>query len=119
MLRPMHVIDLADLPVDGLTRELQGTDHGGLPVSLLFVDLAPGRGPSWHRHEYLELFVVLDGEATVDVGDERVIARGGQVVVAPAGVPHRFVNSGTTNLRQIDVHLNEHTVTEWLPDLGG
>jgi mannose-6-phosphate isomerase-like protein (cupin superfamily) len=115
----MRVIDLSDLPLDGLTRELQGTDHGGLQVSLLFVNVAPGGGPAWHRHDYTELFIVLDGEATVDVGDERVIARGGQVVVAPAGVPHRFTNTGTANLRQIDLHLNEHTVTEWLPDRPG
>jgi quercetin dioxygenase-like cupin family protein len=112
----MHVIDLADLPTDGLTREMQGADHGGLPVSLLFVDLAPGRGPAWHQHDYLELLIVLEGEATVDVGAERVIAHGGQVVVAPAGVPHRFVNTGATNLRQIDLHLRAHTLTEWLPD---
>jgi mannose-6-phosphate isomerase-like protein (cupin superfamily) len=112
----MHVIDLADLPTDGLTRELQGDEHGGLPVSLLFADLEPGRGPAWHRHAYAEVFIVLDGEATVDIGDERLVVRGGQVVIAPAGVPHRFTNTGATNLRQIDLHLREHTLTEWLAD---
>jgi mannose-6-phosphate isomerase-like protein (cupin superfamily) len=112
----MRVIELSELPLDGLTRELQGADHGGLPVSLLFVEVVPGGGPAWHRHAYVELFIVLDGEATVDVGQERVVAHGGQVVVAPAGVPHRFTNTGAGNLRQIDLHLNERTVTEWLPD---
>jgi mannose-6-phosphate isomerase-like protein (cupin superfamily) len=112
----MRVIELSDLPLDGLTRELQGADHGSLPVSLLFVDVAPGRGPAWHQHDYTELFIVLDGEATVDVGDERVVAHSGQVIVAPAGTPHRFTNTGSTHLRQIDLHLNERTVTDWLPD---
>ena len=33
---------------------------------------------------------------------------GGQVLVVPAGVPHKFVNPGTGPLRQIDIHPNEH-----------
>jgi mannose-6-phosphate isomerase-like protein (cupin superfamily) len=28
----------------------------------------------------------------------------GQIVVAPAGVPHKFVNSGSGPLRQVDIH---------------
>jgi mannose-6-phosphate isomerase-like protein (cupin superfamily) len=32
----------------------------------------------------------------------------------PAGQPHRFVNSGSGRLRQIDIHLNSRYVTEWL-----
>jgi mannose-6-phosphate isomerase-like protein (cupin superfamily) len=34
--------------------------------------------------------------------------------VAPAGVPHRFVNSGPGRLVQVDIHENDHFVTEWL-----
>ena len=39
---------------------------------------------------------------------------GGQIVVAPADIPHKFVNSGTGPLRQIDIHANDRFVTEWL-----
>src|SRR5215213_9729762 len=39
---------------------------------------------------------------------------GGQVVVVPAGVAHKFVNSGAGRLRQVDIHASDHFVTEWL-----
>ena len=45
-----------------------------------------------------------EGEVTFTVGDDTIQATGGQVVVAPAGVPHKFVNSGTGTLRQVDIH---------------
>jgi mannose-6-phosphate isomerase-like protein (cupin superfamily) len=48
--------------------------------------------------------VTLEGEATVTVGDATIEVSAGQVVVAPAGVPHKFVNSGSGLLRQVDIH---------------
>jgi mannose-6-phosphate isomerase-like protein (cupin superfamily) len=69
-----------------------------------------------HRHPYAEIFVVQDGEATFTVGDDTMEASGGQILIAPAGVPHKFVNSGGGPLRQLDIHLSDHFVTEWLED---
>ena len=41
---------------------------------------------------------------------------GGKIVVALAGVPHKFVNSGSGPLRQIDIHANDRFITEWLEE---
>jgi mannose-6-phosphate isomerase-like protein (cupin superfamily) len=57
---------------------------------------------------------VLDGEATFTLGDQRRVVRAGEIVVAPAGVPHRFVNSGAGRLRQVDIHPRPRFETEWL-----
>lgn len=57
-----------------------------------------------------------EGSATFTVGEKTVDVTGGQIVVAPAGVPHKFVNSGVSPLRQIDIHANDRFVTEWLED---
>jgi mannose-6-phosphate isomerase-like protein (cupin superfamily) len=95
-------------------KEFEGYDHGGVPVSLIVVDAAPGRGPDLHRHDYAEVFVVHDGEATFIAGDEERTVRAGEIVVVPAGVPHRFFNSGDGPLRQVDIHLNPRFATEWL-----
>jgi len=38
--------------------------------------------------------VVQEGSATFTAGDDVIEATGGQVVVVPAGVAHKFVNSG-------------------------
>ena len=108
-----RVIDLAD-PVRGDDAdEFQG-HHLGANVSLIVVDAPPGGGPRLHRHPYEEIFVVQEGTATFTAGDEKIEAKGGQVVVVPAGVPHKFVNSGTERLRQVDIHASDRFLTEWL-----
>ena len=56
-------------------------------------------------HPYEKVFVTLEGEATFTVGeDTREVSAGHQIVVAPANVPHKFVNSGNGPLRQVDIH---------------
>ena len=45
-----------------------------------------------------------EGSATFTAGDDVIEATGGQVVVVPAGVAHKFVNSGAGRLRQVDIH---------------
>ena len=106
----------SDLPASSFSRELIGEDHGNVPASVIFVDAESGRGPRLHRHDYTELFFVLEGEATFRDGeDERVVGPGG-VVIVPPGQPHGFVNSGTGKLRQIDVHLSPRFATEWLEE---
>ena len=94
------------------TGEFQGRLLGA-SVSVLVVD-APGSGPRLHRHPYEEVFVVQEGNATFTAGEETIEVRGGQVVVVPAGVAHKFVNSGAGRVRQVDMHTSDHFVTEWL-----
>jgi mannose-6-phosphate isomerase-like protein (cupin superfamily) len=110
-----RVIDLADPARGADANEFQGHQYG-VGVSFIVVDAPPGGGPRLHRHPYEEVFVVQQGTATFTAGEEVIEASGGQVVVVPAGVPHKFVNSGTGRLRQIDIHASERFVTEWLED---
>jgi mannose-6-phosphate isomerase-like protein (cupin superfamily) len=110
-VRDAYLINRNDLAVRG---EFEGYEHGGTGISLIFVDAAPGGGPGLHRHDYDELFVVQEGEATMTVGEREIVARAGDIVVVPAGMPHAFTNRGDGPLRQIDIHLNPRYVTEWL-----
>ena len=89
-------------------------DEIGAGVSVIVFDAGPGNGPALHRHTYREVFVVLEGEATFTLGEEQRIVRAGEIVVAPAGVPHRFVNSGQGRLLQVDIHEHPRFETEWL-----
>ena len=50
---------------------------------------------------------VEEGEATHTIGDLKIEVSAGQIVVAPAGVLHKFVNSGSGPLRQVDIHPSE------------
>ena len=57
-----------------------------------------------------------EGEALFVAGDEERIVRAGEIVIAPANTPHRFVNTGDGVLRQVDIHVSPRFVTEWLAD---
>ncbi|WP_226380286.1 cupin domain-containing protein [Pseudonocardia sp. KRD291] len=51
-----------------------------------------GGGPPPHRHDFEEMFAVLDGEVEVELRGVTSTARKGDVVNVPANAPHRFVN---------------------------
>lgn len=111
----MPIFNEEDLIRGDNSREFEGARHDAC-LSIILVDAPPGSGPKLHRHPYEEVFVVHDGAATFTLGDEAIEARGGQIVVAPAGTPHKFVNSGTGRLRQTDIHASNRFITEWLED---
>jgi mannose-6-phosphate isomerase-like protein (cupin superfamily) len=99
--------------------ELQGHQIGGLPYSVIIVDFPePGMGPRLHRHPYAELFITMGGEALLTVGDERLTVRAGEMIIAPANTPHKFVSTGDGPLRQIDIHASDRFSTEWLEEDG-
>lgn len=101
------VINRDDLPYAGSSHELERYLHGNVPASLIFFDGAPGSGPKLHRHPYAEIFMVQEGSATFTVGEATIEATAGQILIAPAGMPHRFTNTGSGPLRQIDIHLEQ------------
>ena len=102
--RKARVIDGDELPKGGTAQKFEGYLYGGANVSFFIVDTPPGDGPVLHKHPYEEVFVVQEGNVTFTVEGETVEAKGGQVVIVPAGAAHTFVNSGTGPLRQIDIH---------------
>jgi mannose-6-phosphate isomerase-like protein (cupin superfamily) len=108
-----RIIDLADPGCGDDAGEVQGHNHNAT-VSIIVIDAPPGSGPKLHRHPYEEVFVIQQGRVTFTAGDETIEATGGQVVVVPTGVAHKFTNSGTGQLRQVDIHASERFVTEWL-----
>ena len=66
----------------------------------------PGTGPALHVHPYDEVFVVQQGRARFFVGDQVIDADAGEIVLGPAGLPHRFVNLGPGRLQTLDIHMS-------------
>ncbi len=99
-----HVVSKDELPYGTIAHKFEGYRYGDVGVSFFLVDSPPGGGAVLHYHPYEEIFVTLEGNATFTVGDDTIEVSTGQIVVAPAGVPHKFVNSGTGPLRQVDIH---------------
>ena len=53
----------------------------------------PGGGPPPHVHSREEeSFYILEGEVTLTIGDERVVATARTFVNMPVGIPHSFRN---------------------------
>ena len=111
-----RVLDRTALAPSASAYELEGDAYGAIGASVIVVDAPPGSGPKLHTHPYAEIFVLLEGQATFTAGEDVIEARGGQIVVVPAGMPHMFVNSGTGPLRQVDIHPSGHVITTWLEE---
>lgn len=69
---------------------LSSADTGG-SYALIEMHHPPSVGPALHSHPRgPESFFVLEGEYTFVRGSETLVARIGEAVVVPAGVPHRY-----------------------------
>jgi mannose-6-phosphate isomerase-like protein (cupin superfamily) len=101
----MSFTHLEQLPFVGMSYEFVGEKQGA-PFSAYVVTAKPGEGPPLHTHPYVEVAFTIEGRATITVGDEQREVQAGGIAVIPAGTPHRFVNSGNTTLRQIDIHAS-------------
>ena len=109
----MKVIRNDELRNANNSLEFEGAGHGDVGVSFFLVDAAPGRGPSLHRHDYAEVFIMLGGRATFRGPEGEVEVGAGEVVVVPPGEPHGFTASGEGS-RQVNIHASPRFVTEWL-----
>jgi mannose-6-phosphate isomerase-like protein (cupin superfamily) len=108
-----QIISKEELSADGFTWEFQGYQYDDTNVSFIIVEAQPGEGVKLHSHPYKEVFIVQEGQATYTVGDSIIEVTAGQIVIGPADVPHKFVNSGTGTLRQVDIHVSPRFITTW------
>ena len=77
-----------------------GSDH-----SLVFYETDEiGKGPVLHIHPYTETFVLIEGRARYQIGNTVIEAQAGDILTAPAEVPHKFSNLGPGRLRTVDIH---------------
>jgi quercetin dioxygenase-like cupin family protein len=90
--------------------QLSGSDYG-LATSLMHSQVAPGSGPSRHRHPHAEIFVLHDGQGRYEVEGTHIDAQAGDIVIVPPDVWHSFVNTGSEPLRQTAIHENPRAVT--------
>ncbi|WP_033289546.1 cupin domain-containing protein [Amycolatopsis jejuensis] len=94
--------------------DVEGRDAGS-PVSVIreYTTVA-GTGPRLHQHPYPETFVIQRGRALFTIGAEQREGVAGEVLVAPANTPHKFVSLGPEPYEAVHIHHNDRFVTEWL-----
>ena len=81
--------------LDGVVGRLMADFHSETMSVITTRRWRPATARTLHRHPYEEVFLILEGEATFTLGDETLVARGGDFLIAPPGVPHAFKNTGT------------------------
>ena len=78
----------------------------GAAVSFFVVVNAPGEGPSLHRHPYGETWHVLEGEATIRIGDDVIVAGAGHDLIdGGAGFDTLDLSAATGPIR-VDFGIN-------------
>src|ERR1022692_1270909 len=98
--RPDHDQSLPHVGLVGDTYTIlvTGEDTAG-KYTLIDMHVPPGGGPPPHRHDFEEMFTVLDGEVQVTFRGETLVARAGETINVPANAPHAFTNAGDTPSR--------------------
>ena len=98
----------------GLTENFEGYLHGS-QVSIIREHTAEvGSGPRLHRHPYSETFLIHSGRALFTVGDEQLVGVGGQVLVVPPLVVHRFEVLDGGTYAATHIHSSDRFITDWL-----
>jgi quercetin dioxygenase-like cupin family protein len=61
----------------------------------------PGGGPPPHRHDFEEMFTVLEGEIEFAFRNEKIVAPSGTTINIPANAPHSFRNASSEAARML------------------
>jgi quercetin dioxygenase-like cupin family protein len=83
---------------DTYTILLTGEDTAGR-YTLIDMHVPPGGGPPPHRHDFEEMFTILEGELELTFRGEHMVARAGETVNVPANAPHAFTNASGQPVR--------------------
>ena len=99
----------------------EGKDIGTGVTVLLYATEEVGVGPCWHVHPYDEIFIMRVGRALFTIGDERIEAQAGDILLGPANVPHKYHNLGPGLLESTDIHVSDRWIQTDLddPELSG
>jgi mannose-6-phosphate isomerase-like protein (cupin superfamily) len=93
---------------------LQTTGRSQAAVMRLDPGKATGRNAEAHKKSE-QLLLLIEGVLAAEIGSERFTMNAGDMVIIPAGVKHKFTNSGGT----VAVTYNTHCPPEYPPDEKG
>jgi quercetin dioxygenase-like cupin family protein len=83
---------------DTYTILVAGQDTAG-KYTLIDMHVPANGGPPPHRHDFEEMFSVLEGEVQVTFRGQTITARAGETINVPANAPHSFTNASAAPAR--------------------
>jgi quercetin dioxygenase-like cupin family protein len=85
---------------DTYTTLLTGKETAGR-YCLIDMHVPPCGGPGPHRHDFEEMFSILEGEIEFTFRGEKSVARAGDTINIPANAPHFFTNGSEQTARML------------------
>jgi quercetin dioxygenase-like cupin family protein len=95
-VRPVDAGTLSALgPAERFSQKLIDRSSGGAHASVAYIRTPPGGGSprGLHTHAHDQMFFVLDGVMRIEVDGREMDVEPGNLVVFPAGAPHRNWNA--------------------------
>lgn len=80
---------------------VMGKDDTANRYALIDMHVPSGGGPPLHRHDFEEMFYVLEGQIDITFRGETTAVHAGEVVNIPARAPHNFHNSTDADARML------------------
>ena len=122
IIADLEKIDGRTYPARRLTKNIAG---GQSPIqcdnfSLGYVVLDPEGGQvPWHNQDQEEIYVILEGEGEMCLGDEKHTVTAGQTIFIPPEEFHQLTNTGKTPLKMIYCYGPAGDVAHWRQELDG
>lgn len=67
-------------------------------------------------HPYDEIFIVRTGNTLFTIGDKKLEAKAGDILLGPANIPHKYHNIGPGVLETTDIHISDRWIQTNLDD---
>jgi quercetin dioxygenase-like cupin family protein len=82
---------------------LIAAEEGRVIRTCAYIRTPPGQGSraGLHRHDFEQLYYVIDGTLTLEIDGEVLEAPAGSLLVIPAGVEHRNSNRTDRDVTQL------------------
>jgi len=94
----------------------EGADIDTGVTVLFYATDTIGEGPRLHVHPYDEIFILRSGNALFTIGEKKIKAQAGDILLGPAHIPHKYHNIGPGQLETTDIHLSDRWIQTNLDD---
>lgn len=130
MAKHKNVIHLSEVPVEAMKvpegslfgglRQRVGAAIGAKKLGYSFFTVPPGKAAfPFHLHNANEeMIYILEGEATLRLGKDKIAVSSGTFIACPPGpdYPHQLINTSTKDLRYLVVSTMEYPEISEYPD---
>ena len=105
----LKVVDPEAFVRGSFSRQVLAGIETGVSSVRIFAAVVPAgtAGPALHQHRYDQFYFVLQGQLSVEIDGQTLVAKPNTLVSLPRGVPHRQWNDGPDDEMQLAIESPE------------